>query len=172
MNDLEEYTEYCLWVIAANKNGQGASTEEVTARTLSAPPSDSPQNVTLEAAGSTSVTVRWEPPPKEGQNGVITGYKLRYRKKDRRSGKGDTVTAAGNRRLYTLTDLERGSIYLVRLYAINVNGTGPPTEWYTIETYQKDLDETSVPDIPAMLKCKLFSRIAFTSNLRSFMLTL
>ncbi|XP_034257103.1 neogenin [Thrips palmi] len=154
LNGLEEYTEYCLWVIAANKNGQGASTEEVTARTLSAPPSDSPQNVTLEAAGSTSVTVRWEPPPKEGQNGVITGYKLRYRKKDRRSGKGDTVTAAGNRRLYTLTDLERGSIYLVRLYAINVNGTGPPTEWFTIETYQKDLDETSVPDIPAMLKLR------------------
>ncbi|XP_026287667.1 netrin receptor DCC isoform X2 [Frankliniella occidentalis] len=154
LTDLEEYTEYCIWVIATNKNGQGASTEEVTARTLSAPPSDYPQNVTLEAAGSTSVTVRWEPPPKEGQNGIITGYKLRYRKKDRRSGKGDTVTAAGNRRLYTLTDLERGSVYNVRLYAINVNGTGPPTEWYTIETYQKDLDESSVPDIPAMLKLR------------------
>lgn len=156
LKELEEYTEYCLWVIAVNKNGQGASTEEVTARTLSAAPTDPPQNVTLEAAGTTSVTVRWEPPPREGQNGVVTGYKLRYRKKDsgRRSGKGDTVTAAGNRRLYTLTDLERGSVYMVRLYAMNVNGTGPPTDWYTIETPQKDLDESSVPDIPAMLKLR------------------
>lgn len=27
---------------------------------------------------------------------------------------------------------------------MNVNGSGPPTEWYTVETYDNDLDETQV----------------------------
>lgn len=95
--------------------------------------------------------VRWEPPPKEGQNGIITGYKLRYRKRDRKA-RGDTVAAAGNRRLFPLTGLERRSTYQVRLWAQTVNGTGPPTEWYTVETYQNDLDESQVPGPPTNLK--------------------
>ena len=33
--------------------------------------------MTVEAASSRSLIVRWEPPPKESQNGIITGYKLR-----------------------------------------------------------------------------------------------
>lgn len=60
--------------------------------------------------------MRWEPPPKEGQNGVITGYKLRYKKQNRRNrdrDRGDTVTVAGDRRLYALMDLDKSSTYLV-----------------------------------------------------------
>lgn len=99
--------------------------------------------------------MRWEAPPKEGRNGVITGYKLRYRKRDRRGERrGDTVTTAGDRHMYTLVGLERRSVYQVRLWALNVNGTGPPTEWYTIETYENDLDESQVPDMPSALKGK------------------
>ncbi|XP_021933563.1 neogenin isoform X2 [Zootermopsis nevadensis] len=152
---LNKFTEYSVWVVAFNQNGPGSSTEEVVCRTLSDVPSDPPQNVTLEASSSTSVTVRWEAPPKEGRNGIITGYKLRYRKRDRRGERrGDTVTTAGDRRLYTLVGLERRSVYQVRLWALNVNGTGPPTEWYTIETYENDLDESQVPDMPTALKAR------------------
>ena len=101
------------------------------------------------------MTVRWEAPPKDGRNGIITGYKLRYRKRDRRGERrGDTVTTAGDRRLYTLMGLERRSVYQVRLWALNVNGSGPPTEWYTVETYENDLDESQVPDMPSGLKGK------------------
>ncbi|XP_068083914.1 neogenin [Anabrus simplex] len=156
LTDLNKFTEYSIWVVAFNQNGPGASTEEITARTLSDVPSEPPQNVTLEASSSTSVIVRWEPPPKEGQNGIITGYKLRYRKRDRR-GRGDaanTVSTAGDRRLYALTGLERRSVYQVRLWALNVNGTGPPSEWYTVETYENDLDESQVPDSPSGLKAR------------------
>ena len=54
--------------------------------TLSDIPADPPQNVSLEAASSASIIVRWEPPPKESQNGIITGYKIRWRPK----GKGQS----------------------------------------------------------------------------------
>lgn len=34
---------------------------------------------------------------------------------------------------------------------MNINGSGPPTEWYTVETYDNDLDETQVPGSPSNL---------------------
>jgi len=59
-----------------------------------------------------SVIIRWEPPPKDGQNGIITGYKIRYK---RPKGRGFVLTAAGDRRLYAISDLERGSTYQVNI---------------------------------------------------------
>ncbi|XP_046984365.1 neogenin [Schistocerca americana] len=152
LTDLNKFTEYSVWVVAVNQNGPGSSTEEKTARTLSDVPTEPPQNVTLEASSSTSVIVRWEPPPRESQNGIITGYKLRYRKKDRK--RGDTVTTPGDRRLYALINLDRRSVYQVRLWALNVNGSSPPTEWHTTETFENDLDESQVPDTPVGLKAR------------------
>uniref|UniRef100_A0A0A9YF81 Fibronectin type-III domain-containing protein n=1 Tax=Lygus hesperus TaxID=30085 RepID=A0A0A9YF81_LYGHE len=153
LTGLKGYTEYIIWVIAYNHNGAGSNSEEITVRTLSDVPSDSPSNVTVDAVSSSSVIVRWEPPPPEGCNGVITGYKLRYRMRDKK-GKSETVTTAGNRRLYEIVNLEKGSVYQVRIWAMTVNGTGPPTDWYTIETYEKDLDESTVPDEPSDIKAK------------------
>ncbi|XP_015602585.1 neogenin isoform X2 [Cephus cinctus] len=155
LKNLQPFTEYNIWVQAINENGRGASTNEITVRTHSAPPTHPPHNFTLEAASSTSIVIRWEP-PLEGQNGVITGYKIRYRRQDRRFHP-NTVTTEGNQRLYLLTDLEKRVVYQVRICAFNVNGTGPWTEWMTIETYEKDLDESKVPDAPSMIKTKPMS---------------
>ena len=48
-----------------------------------------------------SIIMNWEPPPPDAQNGLITGYKIRYKRKGAK--KGDTVTTDGNRRSYALT---------------------------------------------------------------------
>ena len=37
-------------------------------------PSGTPENLHVEIQSSTSVTVTWDPPPTESQNGIITGY--------------------------------------------------------------------------------------------------
>lgn len=150
---LNNFTEYNIWAEAFNQNGQGSQSDEITVRTLSDLPTKPPQNVTVEAASSNSLIVRWEPPPKDGQNGVITGYKLKYKKRERRS-RPVAVTTAGDRRLYVLTGLERNSMYQIRLWAMNINGTGPPTEWINTATYENDLDETSVPDPPRSMKVR------------------
>ena len=86
VTDLREFTEYTFWLSAFNYNGEGALSEEIICMTLSDIPADPPQNVSLEAASSASIIVRWEPPPKESQNGIITGYKIRWRPK----GKGQS----------------------------------------------------------------------------------
>ncbi len=89
--------------------------------------------------------MRWEPPPEDEQNGIITGYKLRYKVV---GGRGDTVTTDSNRRAYALSDLERGKSYQIRVQALTVNGSGPATRWLQSETYVHDLDgEYSEPPL-------------------------
>ncbi|KAF4526119.1 hypothetical protein B566_EDAN007613 [Ephemera danica] len=153
VKDLHKFAEYAVWVVAFSPNNEpGASTDQVIVRTLSAMPDEAPQNVTLEAASSQSIIVRWEPPPVSKQNGIITGYKIRYKRKGRRQG--DSMSAAGNRRMFVIPDLERGTEYQVRLWALNANGTSPPTEWISVLTLDSDLDESQVPDPPQALRAR------------------
>ncbi|XP_076055481.1 neogenin protein frazzled isoform X2 [Oratosquilla oratoria] len=152
LHNLNEYTEYSVWMVARSDNGPGDSTYEVSARTFSDVPTAQPQNVTVEAASSKSLIIRWEPPPTDHQNGVITGYKIRYKKKDK--GKGRTKTTDGNRRLYALTGLNKRTTYAVRVSALTVNGSGPATDWILADTFSNDLDENRVPDKPSSLKAQ------------------
>lgn len=51
-----------------------------------------------------------------------------------------------------LTGLEKHVVYQVRICALNVNGTGPWTEWIQIETYETESDEKRVPNAPSNLR--------------------
>ncbi|XP_074038285.1 neogenin protein frazzled [Leptinotarsa decemlineata] len=151
LNGLTPFTEYSVWVVAVNHNGAGAATEEKLVRTFSAPPSEPPFNITIEPS-STSITVRWEPPPPESRNGVILGYKLKWRRAGR--GKGNTYTTQPSDRHYVINDLEKGAPYQIRLWAMNINGTSPPSEWIEVETFQNDVDESRVPDKPSVIRVR------------------
>lgn len=96
------------------------------------------------------MTVRWEPPPLEDQNGPIVGYKIRYRKQKKAAPQAETTPA--NVRHFELKHLDKMSAYQVRIAAMTINGTGPYSEWYHIETYENDLTETQVPAEPAWLR--------------------
>lgn len=39
-----------------------------------------------------------------------------------------------------VSGLERGTEYSFRVAALTVNGTGPPTDWMSAETFESDLD--------------------------------
>ncbi|XP_076679660.1 neogenin protein frazzled isoform X7 [Andrena cerasifolii] len=153
--DLVPYTEYSIRVQAVNENGPGAFSRDIVVRTYSAQPTQPPHNVTVEPASPTSILIRWEP-PLEGQNGIITGYKIRYRRHDRGS-QPVTITTEGNQRSRVLTGLEKHVVYQVRICALNVNGTGPWTEWIPIETYETESDEKRVPNTPSNLRTKVMS---------------
>ncbi|NXU90882.1 NEO1 protein, partial [Xiphorhynchus elegans] len=146
---LKKFTEYTFRVVAYNKHGPGVSTHDVVARTLSDVPSAPPQNLTLEVRNSKSILVQWQPPPAGTHSGHITGYKIRYRKVSRKS---DVTESVGGTQLSQLIEgLERGTEYSFRVAALTVNGTGPATDWVSAETFESDLDETRVPEVPSSL---------------------
>ncbi|XP_051155099.1 neogenin isoform X3 [Leptopilina boulardi] len=153
--NLVPYTEYTIWIQAVNENGPGASSNEIVIRTYSSQPTKPPHNVTLEAASSTSVIIRWEP-PLDGQNGIIIGYKIRYKRQDRRNT-FHPITTESNERFHVLSDLDEHVLYQVQIRALNVNGTGPWSEWMSIETYENDLDESVVPSEPSNFKAEATS---------------
>ncbi|KAL6099014.1 robo2 [Pungitius sinensis] len=58
---------------------QGADSESMTARTMEEAPGAPPQQVTVLTVGSqnsTSISVSWDPPPSDQQNGIIQEYKI------------------------------------------------------------------------------------------------
>ncbi|XP_053811260.1 neogenin isoform X7 [Vidua chalybeata] len=146
---LKKFTEYSFRVVAYNKHGPGVSTHDVVVRTLSDVPSAPPQNLTLEVRNSKSILLQWQPPPAGTQSGQITGYKIRYRKVSRKS---DVTESVGGTQLSQLIEgLERGTEYSFRVAAMTINGTGPATDWVSAETFESDLDETRVPEVPSSL---------------------
>ncbi|XP_064245522.1 neogenin isoform X7 [Passer domesticus] len=146
---LKKFTEYSFRVVAYNKHGPGVSTHDVVVRTLSDVPSAPPQNLTLEVRNSKSILLQWQPPPAGTQSGQITGYKIRYRKVSRKS---DVTESVGGTQLSQLIEgLERGTEYSFRVAAMTINGTGPATEWVSAETFESDLDESRVPEVPSSL---------------------
>ncbi|KAM4676110.1 neogenin isoform 3-T3 [Discoglossus pictus] len=149
VNGLKKYTDYTFRVVAYNKHGPGVSTHDVNVRTLSDVPSAAPQNLTLEVRSSQSILVQWQPPPQGAQNGVITGYKVRYRKNTRKSETSEIL--ADTQLSQLVTGLERDTEYSFRVLAMTVNGSGPATDWLSAETFESDLDESHVPDMPSSL---------------------
>ncbi|KAM6149830.1 neogenin isoform 4-T4 [Erethizon dorsatum] len=150
INGLKKYTEYSFRVVAYNKHGPGVSTQDVAVRTLSDVPSAAPQNLSLEVRNSKSIMIHWQPPSLATQNGPITGYKIRYRKASRKSDVTETLVT-GTQLSQLIEGLDRGTEYNFRVAALTVNGTGPATDWLSAETFESDLDETRVPEVPSSL---------------------
>uniref|UniRef100_A0A671V2J7 DCC netrin 1 receptor n=1 Tax=Sparus aurata TaxID=8175 RepID=A0A671V2J7_SPAAU len=148
MDGLNKFTEYTVRVLAINRYGPGTASETARVTTQSDIPSASPQNITIEVVLSRSIKVSWQPPPRSAQNGIITAYKIKYRKTGRR---GDQEAIEPNNLWYLFTGLEKGSQYSFQVAAMTANGTGPVSDWYTAETPENDLDESQVPDQPSSL---------------------
>ncbi|XP_054161956.1 neogenin-like [Oppia nitens] len=155
------FTVISLTIVTnGNQLDANSGTDELLITTFTDIQNETPQNVTVESSGATSVIIRWEPPVKELTN-PVTGYKIRYRIKGNK--KVDTVTTDGNRRLYEITNLDKGVTYNVKIAAIMTNGTGPASEWLSVETFTNDLDETQVPDKPVNLRAKPNANAIFVS---------
>ncbi|XP_061775711.1 receptor-type tyrosine-protein phosphatase S-like isoform X2 [Nerophis ophidion] len=127
---LKANTEYSFSLAAISNKGIGAFTNELVQRTSQAKPSDPPQGVSCQSAGSTSLRVSWRPPPWEGQNGELAGYELRYRRVSGSGGRGQGQEANGlalpARQGKTVVEgLEKWSWYNITMTASTSVGSGP-----------------------------------------------
>uniref|UniRef100_A0A914DW50 Neogenin n=1 Tax=Acrobeloides nanus TaxID=290746 RepID=A0A914DW50_9BILA len=153
LHGMEKNTEYKIRVEAEGQNGAGLSSDTLNVRTLTDVPSSAPQNVRIENTQASSISLTWQPPSEDEQNGFITGYKIKYKTK-KRGSKGNIVVVDGDPGKYTLHGLEAGMGYTIRVAAINQNGTGPFSEWVEAETPNDDLEENQVLGAPLALNVK------------------
>ncbi|XP_035524142.1 netrin receptor DCC-like [Morone saxatilis] len=178
VSNLKPEESYSFRVIAYNDVGPGESSAplrittkpdlQVPSRVLdffvfvSAVPSAPPQNITLEVVLSRSIKVSWQPPPRSAQNGIITAYKIKYRKTGRR---GDQEAIEPNNFWYLFT--EPSSHYVISLKAFNNAGEGVPLYesavtrsltdpidpseddlFHLFDKYPTPMPDTSTPMIP------------------------
>ncbi|CAL8139904.1 unnamed protein product [Orchesella dallaii] len=151
IDSLKPFTMYKIKVHAVSRNGPGPE-EALNVRTLSDIPADFPHNFTVEPNSASSLRLSWLPPPIEFQNGQITGYKVKHKAKGRK--RAETVTTDANTLALIIPDLEKSTEYQIRIAAMNVNGTGPFTDWLSALTFAKDLDEGQVPDRPEGMQAR------------------
>ncbi|KAG7478489.1 roundabout-like 2 isoform X6 [Solea senegalensis] len=112
---------------------QGADSESRTARTTEEAPSAPPQQVTVLTVGnqnSTSISISWDPPPSDHQNGLIQEYKIWCLGNETRFHVNKTVDAAI--RSVVVGGLQVGMVYRVEVAASTSAGVGVRSEPQTI----------------------------------------
>ncbi|XP_028976087.1 roundabout homolog 2 isoform X8 [Esox lucius] len=104
---------------------QGMDSESRTARTTEEAPSAPPQQVTVLTVGnqnSTSISISWDPPPSDHQNGIIQEYKIWCLGNETRFHVNKTVDAAI--RSVVVGGLQVGVVYRVEVAASTSAGVG------------------------------------------------
>ncbi|XP_068126613.1 roundabout homolog 2 isoform X10 [Hyperolius riggenbachi] len=104
---------------------QGMDSESKSARTTEEAPSAPPQSVTVQTVGSnnsTSISVSWDPPPSDHQNGIIQDYRIWCLGNETRFHINKTVDAAI--RSVVIGGLYPGIQYRVEVAASTSAGTG------------------------------------------------
>nr|XP_040038202.1 roundabout homolog 2-like isoform X2 [Gasterosteus aculeatus aculeatus] len=104
---------------------QGADSESMTARTMEEAPGAPPEQVTVLTVGSqnsTSISVSWDPPPSDQQNGIIQEYKIWCLANETRFHVNKSVDATI--RSVVVEGLQTGVQYHVEVAACTSAGVG------------------------------------------------
>ncbi|CAJ0572847.1 unnamed protein product, partial [Mesorhabditis spiculigera] len=141
LHGLDKYTEYAIRVEAEGDNGSGLSSDVVTVRTLPDAPSAAPEDVAVEPESSTAIRVTWKAPPKNAHNGQLTGYRIKYKTKQKGTKIQQIAVEDPHLMERLLDDLDPGQHYQIRVAAVNQNGTGPFSDWLRADTPSVDKEE-------------------------------
>nr|XP_038027096.1 receptor-type tyrosine-protein phosphatase delta isoform X31 [Anas platyrhynchos] len=91
LQGLKPNSLYLFRLAARSPQGLGASTAEISARTMQSIPSGPPRKVEVEAVNSTAVKVSWRSPVPNKQHGQIRGYQVHYVRMENGEPKGQPM---------------------------------------------------------------------------------
>uniref|UniRef100_A0A8C0LCD1 Sidekick cell adhesion molecule 2 n=1 Tax=Canis lupus dingo TaxID=286419 RepID=A0A8C0LCD1_CANLU len=131
---LKPFTSYKFRVKATNDIGDSEFSEESEPlTTLQAAPDEAPTIVSVTPHTTTSVLIRWQPPAEDKINGILLGFRIRYRELLYEGLRGFTLRA-----MYAVRNLSRPSLtqyeldnlnkhrrYEIRMSVYNAVGEGP-----------------------------------------------
>ncbi|XP_027762633.1 protein sidekick-2 [Empidonax traillii] len=146
---LKPFTSYKFRVKATNDIGDSEYSEESESlTTLQAAPEEAPTILSITPHTTTSVLIRWQPPAEDKINGILLGFRLRYRELVYDSLRGFTLRGIGNPAAtwaeltpvyavhnlsevsltqYELDNLSKHRRYEIRMSVYNAVGEGPPS---------------------------------------------
>uniref|UniRef100_A0A803XSF5 Sidekick cell adhesion molecule 2 n=1 Tax=Meleagris gallopavo TaxID=9103 RepID=A0A803XSF5_MELGA len=146
---LKPFTSYKFRVKATNDIGDSEYSEESESlTTLQAAPEEAPTILSVTPHTTTSVLIRWQPPSEDKINGILLGFRLRYRELLYDSLRGFTLHSIGNPGTtwaeltpvyavhnlsevsltqYELDNLSKHRRYEIRMSVYNAVGEGPPS---------------------------------------------
>ena len=136
--NLHPYTNYSIRVRAETTPGAGPYSTTVTGETFQAAPSGTPENVVFNIT-STSITIKWDFVSQTQQNGIITGYIIKYRGL---SLDTETRNLTIVSRSVTLTNLQEGNKYEISISATTKVGAGP---YLTLDRTTDEIPPTATP---------------------------
>ncbi|NXK06956.1 SDK2 protein, partial [Herpetotheres cachinnans] len=146
---LKPFTSYKFRVKATNDIGDSEYSEESESlTTLQAAPEEAPTILSVTPHTTTSVLIRWQPPAEDKINGILLGFRLRYRELVYDSLRGFTLRSISNPGAtwaeltpiyavhnlsevsltqYELDNLSKHRRYEIRMSVYNAVGEGPPS---------------------------------------------
>uniref|UniRef100_A0A674KGV2 Receptor-type tyrosine-protein phosphatase S n=1 Tax=Terrapene triunguis TaxID=2587831 RepID=A0A674KGV2_9SAUR len=134
LQSLKPNSLYYFRLAARSPQGLGASTAEISARTMQSSRSP-PQDISCTSPSSTSILVSWQPPPVEKQNGIITEYSIKYIGIDGEDDKPHEILGiASDTTQYLLEQLEKWTEYRISVTAHTDVGPGPESLSVLIRT--------------------------------------
>ncbi|XP_078353365.1 receptor-type tyrosine-protein phosphatase S-like isoform X3 [Oculina patagonica] len=108
-----------------------------------AAPSQAPSSFTMSSLSSTSVKASWQLPPVGSRHGIITGFKLLYRRKSSGDDSLTILTIESNSTLTRdVTGLHKYTEYEFQVLAYSFVGNGPKS---SVEPVRTDEDAPSAP---------------------------
>nr|XP_028569798.1 protein sidekick-2 isoform X5 [Podarcis muralis] len=147
VNRLKPFTTYKFRVKATNDIGDSEYSEESESlTTLQAAPEEAPTILSVTPHTTTSVLIRWQAPSEDRINGILLGFRIRYRELAYEGARGFTARSIGNpsakwaeltstyaiRNLteasltqYELDNLNKHRRYEIRMSVYNAVGEGP-----------------------------------------------
>ncbi|NWZ39596.1 SDK2 protein, partial [Brachypodius atriceps] len=139
---LKPFTSYKFRVKATNDIGDSEYSEESESlTTLQAAPEEAPTILSITPHTTTSVLIRWQPPAEDKINGILLGFRLRYRELLSDSLRGSALRGLGRVQLtpvyavhnlseVSLTQYELDNLSKHRRYEIRMSVYNAPS-WRT-----------------------------------------
>ena len=87
-------------------------------------PSKPPRNFSVTVSSSTSITASWQLPPVDSRHGVVTGFKLLYKKKGSTGSSNIITISNGTIHAEDITGLDKYTEYEFQVLAFTSVGDG------------------------------------------------
>ncbi|XP_073259200.1 uncharacterized protein [Porites lutea] len=136
---LDKYAVYEFQVLAFNSAGDGPKSSVIVQRTREDAPSQAPINFTVIAQSSSSILASWQLPPLKSRNGIITGFKLFYKRQDQFGEANITINInSATTRREIISRLEKYTEYVLQILAFTSAGDGPRSSKKVTRTKEGD----------------------------------